>query len=787
MRSFKHYTAASFEDAAKVLKDNPGSQPIAGGSDLLGVMKSSILPAAPECVVDLKRIPDADKIEEKDGAVEIGALTTLTDISENAVIKEKLPALAKAAYSVASPLVRNVATIGGNLCQDTRCWFYRYPHICGGRLNCYRKDGEECYAICGNNRYHSIFGGVKLHKEPCSLACPAGTNIPVYMSKLRANDYDGAAKVIMKDNPMPMLTSRVCAHFCEGECNRGVNGKSVAIHEVERNLGDFILKNADTYYAAPPSESGKQIALVGAGPAGLAAAFYLRKAGHSVTIYDKQPEAGGCLRYAIPEYRLPKHYVQDFVKAYEKMGIRFELGKEMGKDFTTEDLEQKYDKIFYATGAWKRPILGFDGEEFTEFGLQFLTEVKDWVDKKKRTEVVVIGGGNVAMDVALTLKRLGTEKVILACLEQRYEMPASVEEIARAEEEGVVIMNGWGISRALYDNEKIVGMEIKKCVSVFDENGRFNPTYDDKDLQVINGDSVLLATGQAVDLSFLGDVYVNKTRRGLIEVNEETQKTSRENVFAGGDAVLGPATVIQAVYTGRRAAEAIIKELGLCIGKEDERISFVTYDVEGVKKEDPVKAKELPLGERTVDKEDSMTVTDDEAVSEAKRCMNCACYAVSPSDIAPVLIALGAKLVTTEREVYAEDLLCAAGKIEEALNPGELITKIIVPVEAGGEMRYDKFRLREAIDFAIISLASVIRKEGGEFAAARLVLGGVAPIPYRLYEVERFLINKPVNEETINAAADLAAKDCFALEFNAFKIIELKAMIKKVLSGEGWS
>jgi hypothetical protein len=381
-------------------------------------------------VVNLKTIPGLDYIKEEGGMLKIGALTRLADVAADPVVKSRYTALAQAAKAVASPNVRNMGTIGGNIVQLNRCWYFRKAE---NRFNCIRKDGAECFAALGDNRYHSIFGGVKIHASPCTQECPAGTDIPAYFAQLRAGDWDEAARIIMKVNPMPFITGRVCAHLCQTKCNRCNTDESVGISSVERALGDYILENSDKFYRAPEKETGKSVAIVGSGPSGLSAAFYLRKAGNRVTVYDAKEEAGGMLMYAIPAYRLPKDIVRRFVKILEKMGIVFKLNTKVGADVAPEELEKQYDSVSYDTGTWKRPVAGISGEELTIFGLDFLVDVKKWMSGKIGSEVFVMGGGNVAMDVAVTAKRLGAKKVTLACLEPRDRMPASSEEVARAE------------------------------------------------------------------------------------------------------------------------------------------------------------------------------------------------------------------------------------------------------------------------------------------------------------------------------------------------------------------
>lgn len=786
MKYFEHESAATFDEAVSLLKESPKGKTVvmAGGSDLIGVLKEQILEDYPEKVVDLKTVRGGEYIKQDGDTIEIGALTKLCDIVKSDLLNEKAPVLSQAARSVATPLIRNVATMGGNICQDVRCWFYRYPHGIGGRMDCMRKGGKECYAVMGDNRYHSIFGGMKVHTTPCSVQCPANTDIPAYMERLREGDVEGAAHILMEANPIPMITSRVCAHTCQEQCNRCGSDESVSIHGVERYVGDYILEHPDTFYRAPETETGHKVALVGAGPAGLSAAYYLRKAGHDVTVFDKMEEPGGMLTYAIPNYRLPKSYVKQVAAAYEKMGIHFRLGCCLGEDIQAEDLEKEYDNVFYATGAWKRPVLGFDGEEFTEFGLQFLMEVNQWMNKKDRRHVLVVGGGNVAMDVAITARRLGAESVTLACLESEPEMPASREEIARAREEGIEIMPSYGVSKAIYEGSQVTGMELMRCTSVKDENGRFNPRYDREETLRVSADSILMAAGQKVDLSFLGDKYGLALERGLIQVDKDTQATSKSGIYAGGDATTGPATVIQGVRSGRNAAEAINR--GYAVMPERRREDkFIHFDTAGVKEEHAVKDKELSAAERALDKEDSFTLTGEEAAREAGRCMNCGCYSVNASDISPVLILLDARIVTTKKTVRAADFFTTRLKAADMLDTDELVTAVRFRVPEGYTTAYDKFRVREAVDFAIVSLAYAYRMKDGLIEDARIVLGGVAPVPMERKNVEAFLAGRKPDVALAEAAAELAVEGTAAMANNSYKIQEVRALIKKMILDMG--
>lgn len=785
MKHFKYQTPETFGEAAEILKaSHPGQAAVmAGGTDLLGVLKDELLLEYPETIVALRDIPGMSYVKKEDGAVKIGAMTTLDEIENDETLKaDSLKAVSAAAYSVASPIIRTRATIGGNLCQDVRCWFYRYPGQVGGTLPCMRKGGSECFAIRGDNRYHSVFGGMKACKTPCSAECPAGTDIPNYMAHYRKGDLEGAARILMQANPLPMMTSRVCAHTCQTKCNRCSTDEAVAIHSVERVVGDYIMAHLDEFYKAPAKETGKKIALIGAGPAGLAAAYYLRNAGHTVTVYDAMEEPGGCLMYAIPNFRLPKEYVRTIVKAIEKMGVKFVCGTKLGENLQISELTEANDKIFIATGAWKRPVLGFDGEEFTEFGLQFLVDVNKWVNKKERNHVLVVGGGNVSMDVAITAKRLGAKSVTLCCLEQRHEMPASAEEVERAEEEGVVIKNGWGPVRVKYEGQKIQGMTLRACTALRDETGRFNPTYDDATTLDVDADSILLATGQRVDLSFLDNELTLAMNRGLITVEPETQRSSDPKVYAGGDAVTGPTTVIKGIASGRRAAEAINDELGAGNPARDEQQGFLRFDRETASLKTANNGHNVDAAARRIDKEDSTSLTYEEGLEEAKRCMNCGCYSVNASDLSPVMVMMDATVKTSlGREIAAADFFCTNLKSYANLEQGEVVTELVIPEKEGYVTGYEKFRMRSSIDFSMASLAWAYRLEGGQIADIRLVLGAVAPVPVRLFKAEEFLRGKVPTAEIAAEAGEMATEGTESMGHNDYKIDEIRTFVRRLV------
>ena len=777
MRPFNHLNAKSLDEAIAALQKGEANV-LAGGVDLLGTLKDNISPEYPRTVINLKTIPGLDYIKEEDGVLKIGATTRLADIGRSELVKKAAPALAEAADATATPNIREMGTLGGNIAQLPRCWYFRKLE---NRFYCDRKGGNTCYAIQGDNRYHSIFGGLKPHASPCTQECPAGTDIPAYMAELRKGNWDAAAEIILKANPLPMFTARICPHPCQDKCNQCEYGDGVNIHAVERSLADYIMEHADKYYAAPAKETGKKVAIIGGGPGGLTAAYYLRKAGHSVTVFERQEKIGGVMRYGVPHYRLPKDIVDFVVDAFTKMGIEFKTGVTVGKDITVEEIDEKFDGVFFGTGAWKQPLLGIGGEDLALFGLNFLTEVNTYLQKAIGKNVLVCGGGNVAMDVALTAKRLGADKVTLICLEKRHEMPASKEEIERAEAEGVKIVNAWGLGGVITDDKgQVIGFDAKKCLSVRDANGRFNPVYDEDERWKIDCDYIILATGQAVDISFLGDKFLEqlKSARGLINVDLSTFKTSRKGMYAAGDVATGPNIAIRAINGGRIAAQNMSKELGVEIPVQTMTRDFVHCDVSGISETKATPQPERPQAQRNLVDEDAFSFTADEFNREIHRCMNCACYAVNPSDTAPALIALGAKVVTTKRTLDAEEFFQVNVLSNTKLDKDEIITEIQIPVKAE-KSTYKRFAFRKSIDFPVVNVA-ISETADKQY---RVCLNAVAPVPHRCYEAEKVLNGKDITPELAEAAGEAAVIGAEPFEANKYKIQIAKTLVKRTLLG----
>jgi len=449
----------------------------------------------------------------------------------------------------------------------------------------------------------------------CQYACPAGTDAGGYVQRIAAGDYETAYLLARRPNPFASTCGRVCGAPCEAACRRARIDQPVAIralkrfvterHGVESKLGDpgeTLMKAYGQLRVLPKSRRGK-VAVIGAGPAGLACAHELARMGHHVTVFEAQEVAGGMLILGVPEYRLPRDIVRAEVTAISRLGVEIRTGVQLGRDLTIQGLrELGYEAIFIATGATKSRELRIEGVELDGVlkGVEFLLNVNRGFHVELGEKVVVIGGGNVAVDVARTALRHGLDieayrsalrmgeikdgegieerslavdvarlalrkgasEVCMVCLESREEMPAYEWEVEAALEEGVKLYPSRGPKRILGDNGKVAGLETIAVASVFDAEGRFNPSFIEGTELVITADTIILSIGQAPDLSFLSaDDRVEVTPRGMIAVNPETLSTSAPGVFAGGDAAFGPRLIIDAIADGKKAALSIANYL----------------------------------------------------------------------------------------------------------------------------------------------------------------------------------------------------------------------------------
>jgi len=464
---------------------------------------------------------------------------------------------------------------------------------------------------------------------PCVSACPANIDVPRYIRLIADGKYAEAEAVIREKVPFPAVLGRICFHPCEEVCRREEVNEAMAICDLKRFVADQDTDLWKQSVKIAPA-TGKRVAVVGSGPAGLTAAYYLTALGHSVTVFEADSKPGGMLRWGIPAYRLPAEVVQREIDSLLSVGIELEVNATVGKAVSMGDLQEKYDSVFLATGAQLARRIPVDGADLDGvlWGMDLLRNVRRGEDVKVEDRVVVIGGGGVAMDVALTALRLGAKDVQVASLECREEMPATEWEIEEAVKEGVILNPSWGPRKIVSNNGKVKGIDLVCCTCVFDEQGRFSPTFDESETTSIDTDMVILAVGQAAELSLVEGSGI-KAERGLIKADTDTLETDTEGVFAGGEVVSGPSSVIEVIQMGRQAAISIDKYLGGAGDIEQALIPPDEFDPfmgreEGFAERQRVSMPSLPLGERHTGFDEVHLGYDEEmARHEATRCLKC--------------------------------------------------------------------------------------------------------------------------------------------------------------------
>ena len=497
-----------------------------------------------------------------------------------------------------------------------------------------RKAIAKLYAQATPNK----FGILKMGHAPCKVACPANINVQGYIQLIKKKEYLKAVDLIRERNPLSAICGRVCTHPCEAECTRNDIDSAVSIRLLKRFASDQEMKMVRSGERAfpdevTPSEGARKVAVVGAGPAGLTAAADLADRGYAVTVHEAAPEAGGMLRWGIPAYRLPKDVLDYEVELIRRKGITFVYNSRVGTDISMEELRRENEAVFLSVGTQSSRSLGVEGEDLPgiSYGLDFLRQAADKTNPPGVSgKVVVIGGGNVAVDVARSAMRLGAETVEMVSLEAHYEMPALPEEVAAAQEENIGILNGWGPKRIL-GNGKVDTIEFKRCTRVFDENGRFSPVYNESETTTVKADRIVIAIGQAVDKDSLGTMGA-ATQGSWYKVDTVTLETSVKGVFAGGDDVPGSATVIGAVSAGKRAAESIdryLKGEDMLSDRFESTVRPIAPELlpetRGREKKPRAEQGILPVPQRTGNfAEVEEGLTEEAALAEAERCLNCA-------------------------------------------------------------------------------------------------------------------------------------------------------------------
>ncbi len=464
---------------------------------------------------------------------------------------------------------------------------------------------------------------------PCKATCPAHPSIQGFVALTNQGQYEEAHKLFKEEHPFPAVCGRVCHHPCEKECTRGDVDEPIGIRNIHRFLADRDFEQPEPFIPEVAERRDDKVAIVGAGPAGLSCAYFLARRGYPVTVYEKLPEAGGMMRVGIPEYRLPRDLLANEIGLIGKMGVDIRCGVEFGKDVTLEGLKKDGVKAaFVATGLHGSRRLGVDGEDAEGVleGTRFLRDTALGNAPKIGDRVVVIGGGNVAMDVALTARRLGAADVRTVCLEDRDEMPAWDYEIEEAVEQKVDIVNCLGPNRFVVDGGRVRGVEFKRCTCVFDDQCRFNPQYDENDLQVLDAETVIVAIGQSPVVDFAEKEGIEITRRGGLAADPMTLQTPVDWIFAGGDGFYGPKSVVDAVASGKEAAESIhrfINGLDLAEGRVREW-DYEKPDVEDVPKKPRAEEACLAVDDRECTfNEVHFGYTEEEARHEADRCLKC--------------------------------------------------------------------------------------------------------------------------------------------------------------------
>lgn len=483
----------------------------------------------------------------------------------------------------------------------------------------------------------NIFGILKNGHAPCKTSCPANINVQGYVQLIKKGEYLRAVELIRERNPLSAICGRVCTHPCEAACTRANVDDPIAIRLLKRFASDKEMEMLEAGEISLPREkkpakNAKKVAVIGGGPAGLTAADDLAGKGFAVTVYEAMPACGGMLRWGIPEYRLPKNVLDHEVELIRRKGVSFKYNCRIGSDRTIEKLREDYDAVFISVGVQKGRPLGIEGEGNTSViqGVEFLRQAASENKPEVKDKVVVIGGGNVAVDVARTALRLGAGSVEMVCLEQHNEMPAYPEEIEATITEGIKILNGWG-PRAILGSGSVTGIELKRCTSVFDYDGQFNPRFAENDRKTLNADQIIIAIGQQSDSALLEHLGV-QTERGSIRVDSLTLETSEKGLFAGGDTVSGPASVIGAVGAGKRAAESIEKYLDgrdMRSDRFDDTIKplpdELLPEMDKVEKKARRTGEELPVAQRRGNfREVELCFTEEDAIAEAERCLNCA-------------------------------------------------------------------------------------------------------------------------------------------------------------------
>ena len=498
---------------------------------------------------------------------------------------------------------------------------------------------------------------------PCKTACPAHLPVQGYIKMASQGRYMDALKLIKNENPFPAVCGAICNRRCEDACTRGTIDEPIAIDEIKKFIAAKEISEKDRYIPKTVNHEGKQfeekIAIVGAGPAGMSAAYYLRCKGYPVTVFEREDKAGGMLLNGIPSFRLEKDVIAAEIEVLETMGVEFRFGIDVGSDVTIQQLRDEGYKAFYiAIGARGGRMAGVPGEDAKGVmsGIEFLNKVnKDEEHMKLSGKTVVIGGGNVAMDVARTALRAGSDDVSMYCLESRDEMPAAKDEIEEALEENISINNGWGPKEIITENGRVKAVVLKKCTSVFNAEKRFAPVYDENDTITIECDNVLLSIGQQIIWgNLLAGTKVELNKNGTAKADPVTYQTAEPDIFVGGDVYTGPRFAIDAIAAGKEGCVSIHRFVhkGHSLTLARDLRHFIELDKNNLDIEEYDNAKRQRPGRKSGDAASTYRdlreiFTEEQLKTEASRCLGCGATVVDPNKC------IGCGLCTTKCEFDA--------------------------------------------------------------------------------------------------------------------------------------
>jgi len=481
-------------------------------------------------------------------------------------------------------------------------------------------DHDKC-VYCGICVDRCILDNLRMKLAPCRQACPLGVNAQGYVRLIARGEEAKAREQLLTNLPFPEILGRICDHPCETKCHRKVvTGEAVAIRALKRYLfsGDCAVP-----LPGKAAATGRRVAVVGSGPAGLIAAHDLAVKGHEVVVFEAGPKPGGLLDRVIPLFRLPRETVAREIGLLDSLGVTFRCGIRVGENPTLEELEADFDAIIMAVGLGGSKKADIEGEDLigAHRGLSLLEAARSGERPELKGSVVVIGGGNAAVDAAQTALRLGAGSVSMVSLESRSELPAFEHEVLQAVSEGITVECAWGPVRILGEDGKVRGIELKRCLSVFDDEGRFRPCFDDGQKQTIRCDHVIIAIGQTGDA-------LDGFPKELKSADAFTLQTEREKVFLAGDCFSGPSSVVSAMASGRRAAESVDRLLegeALTYNRDYQGPVVTDFEIDISGAVD--RARVEPPAHRFEGGEDfqelEKTLPREQAMAEAERCYSC--------------------------------------------------------------------------------------------------------------------------------------------------------------------